>query len=70
MELNRIYNREITSFDIGLVLGEMLKATYGEQIRGSGALLVNESELFVRSYIFRMQSAGADTVIMGKALMR
>ena len=36
----------------------------------SGALLVSESGLFTRDDLDRVQSAGADAVLVGEALMR
>ena len=43
---------------------------FGEQFRQSGALLVSESGLFSREDLDRVQSAGADAVLVGEALMR
>ena len=45
-------------------------ARYGDQIRQRGALLVSESGLFNRDDLDRAQSAGADAVLVGEALMR
>ena len=65
-----INNRDLTSFHTDLATTETLTATYGEQLRQSGALLVSESGLFTRDDLDRVQSAGADAVLVGEALMR
>ena len=65
-----INNRDLTSFETDLATTETLTATYGEQLRQSGALLVSESGLFSRDDLDRVQSAGADAVLVGEALMR
>ena len=43
---------------------------YGEQLRTKGCLLVSESGLFSREDLDRVQSAGADAVLVGESLMR
>jgi indole-3-glycerol phosphate synthase len=42
---------------------------FGERVRERGALLVSESGLFSRDDLDRVQSAGADAVLVGEALM-
>ena len=70
VQLIGINNRDLTSFETDLATTETLTATYGEQLRQSGALLVSESGLFSRDDLDRVQSAGADAVLVGEALMR
>ena len=70
VQLIGINNRDLTSFETDLATTETLTATYGEQFRQSGALLVSESGLFSRDDLDRVQSAGADAVLVGEALMR
>ena len=53
-----------------LATTEGLMARYGEQIRAKGCLLVSESGLFSRDDLDRVQSAGADAVLVGESLMR
>ncbi|MFM8974462.1 MAG: indole-3-glycerol phosphate synthase TrpC [Vulcanococcus sp.] len=65
-----INNRDLSTFHTDLATTERLTATYGERIRASGALLVSESGLFSRDDLDRVQSAGADAVLVGEALMR
>ncbi len=65
-----INNRDLTSFDTDLATTEHLMARFGEQVRQRGALLVSESGLFNRDDLDRVQSAGADAVLVGEALMR
>ncbi|MEB3240439.1 MAG: indole-3-glycerol phosphate synthase TrpC [Synechococcus sp.] len=70
VQLIGINNRDLTSFSTDLATTEQLTATYGERIRAAGALLVSESGLFSRDDLDRVQSAGADAVLVGEALMR
>ena len=70
VQLIGINNRDLTSFETDLATTETLTATYGEQLRQSGALLVSESGLFSRDDLDQVQSAGADAVLVGEALMR
>lgn len=65
-----INNRDLASFETDLATTERLGARYGEQIRAKGALLVSESGLFSRDDLDRVQSAGADAVLVGESLMR
>ncbi|MFM7651366.1 MAG: indole-3-glycerol phosphate synthase TrpC [Vulcanococcus sp.] len=65
-----INNRNLASFSVDLATTEQLTARYGEQIRAKGTLLVSESGLFTRDDLDRVQSAGADAVLVGEALMR
>ncbi|MFM7267013.1 MAG: indole-3-glycerol phosphate synthase TrpC [Cyanobium sp.] len=65
-----INNRDLASFHTDLATTERLMASHGERIRASGALLVSESGLFSRDDLDRVQSAGADAVLVGEALMR
>ena len=70
MQLIGVNNRDLTSFHTDLGTTESLNARYSEQLRQSGALLVSESGLFSRDDLDRVQSAGADAVLVGEALMR
>ena len=65
-----INNRDLTSFHTDLAVTEQLMARFGEQVRAKGALLVSESGLFSRDDLDRVQSAGADAVLVGESLMR
>jgi len=65
-----INNRDLATFHTDLATTERLTASYGKRIRASGALLVSESGLFSRDDLDRVQSAGADAVLVGEALMR
>jgi indole-3-glycerol phosphate synthase len=65
-----INNRDLTTFAVELATTERLMERFGEQIRERGCLLVSESGLFNRSDLDRVQSAGADAVLVGEALMR
>ncbi|MCT0212909.1 MULTISPECIES: indole-3-glycerol phosphate synthase TrpC [unclassified Synechococcus] len=65
-----INNRDLTTFATDLATTEQLMASHGEQVRRLGALLVSESGLLNRDDLDRMQSAGADAVLVGEALMR
>ena len=70
VDLIGINNRDLASFHTDLATTEQLMATYGEQVRAKGALLVSESGLFTRDDLDRVVSAGADAVLVGEALMR
>ena len=65
-----INNRDLATFHTDLATTETLSARYGERIRAQGCLLVSESGLFSRDDLDRVQSAGADAVLVGEALMR
>ncbi len=65
-----INNRDLTSFAVDLATTEQLMQRYGDTIRQRGLLLVSESGLFTRDDLDRVQSAGADAVLVGEALMR
>ncbi|MCT0209807.1 MAG: indole-3-glycerol phosphate synthase TrpC [Cyanobium sp.] len=65
-----INNRDLTSFHTDLATTEQLMVRFGDQVRQRGALLVSESGLFSRDDLDRVQSAGADAVLVGEALMR
>ncbi|MFM7550092.1 MAG: indole-3-glycerol phosphate synthase TrpC [Cyanobacteriota bacterium] len=65
-----INNRDLASFHTDLAVTEQLMQRFGEQVRAKGALLVSESGLFSRDDLDRVQSAGADAVLVGEALMR
>ncbi len=65
-----INNRDLSTFVTDLATTDQLTATYGDQIRERGCLLVSESGLFSRDDLDRMQGAGADAVLVGEALMR
>ncbi|MEY2644557.1 MAG: indole-3-glycerol phosphate synthase TrpC [Cyanobacteriota bacterium] len=70
VQLIGINNRDLASFHTDLATTEVLTARYGEQIRAKGCLLVSESGLFSRDDLDRVQSAGADAVLVGESLMR
>ena len=70
VQLIGINNRNLASFATDLATTEQLTARYGEQIRAKGCLLVSESGLFSREDLDRVQSAGADAVLVGESLMR
>jgi len=65
-----INNRDLSTFVTDLATTEQLTARFAEPIRASGALLVSESGLFTRDDLDRVQSAGADAVLVGESLMR
>ena len=65
-----INNRDLASFETDLATTEQLMQRFGERLRDQGALLVSESGLFARSDLDRVQTAGADAVLVGEALMR
>ena len=65
-----INNRDLTTFHTDLAVTEQLMERFGAQIRAKGALLVSESGLFTRADLDRVQSAGADAVLVGESLMR
>ena len=70
VELIGINNRDLATFHTDLATTEQLSARYGDQIRAKGCLLVSESGLFSRDDLDRVQSAGADAVLVGESLMR
>jgi indole-3-glycerol phosphate synthase len=70
VQLIGINNRDLATFHTDLATTEQLTARYGDQIRAKGALLVSESGLFSRDDLDRVQSAGADAVLVGESLMR
>ena len=70
VQLIGINNRNLATFETDLATTEQLTASYGEQIRAKGCLLVSESGLASRDDLYRVQSAGADAVLVGEALMR
>ncbi|WP_341879583.1 indole-3-glycerol phosphate synthase TrpC [Synechococcus sp. UW140] len=70
VQLIGINNRDLASFHTDLSTTEQLTAIYGSQIRAKGCLLVSESGLFSRDDLDRVQTAGADAVLVGEALMR
>ena len=70
VQLIGINNRDLASFHTDLATTEQLTAQYGDQIRAKGALLVSESGLLSRDDLDRVQSAGADAVLVGESLMR
>jgi indole-3-glycerol phosphate synthase len=65
-----INNRDLSTFHTDLATTEQLMQRHGAQVRAKGALLVSESGLFNRDDLDRVQSAGADAVLVGEALMR
>ena len=70
VQLIGINNRNLATFHTDLATTEQLTSLYGEQIRAKGCLLVSESGLFSRDDLDRVQSAGADAVLVGESLMR
>jgi indole-3-glycerol phosphate synthase len=70
VQLIGINNRDLATFHTDLATTEQLTTRYGEQIRAKGCLLVSESGLFSRDDLDRVQSAGADAVLVGESLMR
>jgi len=70
VQLIGINNRDLATFHTDLATTEQLTARYGERIRERGCLLVSESGLFSRDDLDRVQSAGADAVLVGESLMR
>ena len=70
VQLIGINNRDLATFHTDLATTELLMAQYGDQVRAKGALLVSESGLFSRDDLDRVQSAGADAVLVGESLMR
>jgi indole-3-glycerol phosphate synthase len=65
-----INNRDLSTFHTDLAVTEQLMERFGDQVRAKGALLVSESGLFTRDDLDRVQSAGADAVLVGESLMR
>jgi len=70
VQLIGINNRNLATFDTDLATTEQLTERYGAQLRAKGCLLVSESGLFSRDDLDRVQSAGADAVLVGESLMR
>jgi indole-3-glycerol phosphate synthase len=70
VQLIGINNRNLATFETDLATTEQLTASYGEQIRAKGALLVSESGLVSRDDLDRVLGAGADAVLVGESLMR
>jgi indole-3-glycerol phosphate synthase len=70
VQLIGINNRDLATFHTDLATTEQLMERYGDQIRAKGCLLVSESGLFSRDDLDRVQSAGADAVLVGESLMR
>ncbi|MFM7266931.1 MAG: indole-3-glycerol phosphate synthase TrpC [Cyanobium sp.] len=65
-----INNRDLSSFSVDLATSEALLERFGAALRARGALVVSESGLFTREDLDRVQSAGADAVLVGEALVR
>ena len=65
-----INNRDLSTFSVDLATSEVLLERFGADLRARGALVVSESGLFTRDDLDRVQSAGADAVLVGEALMR
>jgi indole-3-glycerol phosphate synthase len=65
-----INNRDLSTFTVDLATTEALLERFGAELRARGALVVSESGLFTREDLDRVQSAGADAVLVGEALMR
>ncbi|MEN9861794.1 MAG: indole-3-glycerol phosphate synthase TrpC [Cyanobacteriota bacterium] len=70
VQLIGINNRDLASFHTDLATTEQLMERFGDPIRAKGCLLVSESGLFSRDDLDRVQSAGADAVLVGESLMR
>jgi indole-3-glycerol phosphate synthase len=70
VQLIGINNRNLATFDTDLATTEQLTERFCAQIRAKSALLVSESGLFSRDDLDRVQSAGADAVLVGESLMR
>jgi indole-3-glycerol phosphate synthase len=70
VQLIGINNRNLATFETDLATTEQLTERYGQQLRDKGCLLVSESGLFSRDDLDRVQSAGADAVLVGESLMR
>jgi indole-3-glycerol phosphate synthase len=65
-----INNRDLSTFKVDLATSDVLLERFGADLRARGALVVSESGLFTRDDLDRVQSAGADAVLVGEALMR
>ena len=65
-----INNRDLASFETDLATTERLMASFNQRLQDQKALLVSESGLFSRVDLSRVQSAGAEAVLVGEALMR
>ncbi|MFZ9946026.1 MAG: indole-3-glycerol phosphate synthase TrpC [Vulcanococcus sp.] len=70
VQLIGINNRDLATFHTDLATTEQLMERFGDPIRAKGCLLVSESGLFSRDDLDRVQSAGADAVLVGESLMR
>ncbi len=70
VQLIGINNRDLATFHTDLATTDQLMERYGDQLRAKGCLLVSESGLFSRDDLDRVQSAGADAVLVGESLMR
>ncbi len=65
-----VNNRDLTSFETDLTTTETLTAEFAELLAAQQILLVSESGLCRRADLDRVQSAGAQAVLVGEALMR
>ena len=65
-----INNRDLASFETDLATTEQLMASFNQRLQDQKALLVSESGLFSRADLSRVQSAGAEAILVGEALMR
>ena len=65
-----INNRDLTSFETDLATTETLTDQFADQLAQQQILLVSESGLFHRADLDRVQTAGANAVLVGEALMR
>ena len=65
-----INNRDLVTFETDLATTERLMASFSQRLQDQKALLVSESGLFSRADLLRVQSAGAEAVLVGEALMR
>jgi len=65
-----INNRDLSTFAVDLATTEALLQRFGADLRSRRGLIVSESGLFTRDDLDRVQSAGADAVLVGEALMR
>jgi len=69
-DLVGINNRDLSTFETDLGTTERLTASFGQRLQDQNILLVSESGLLTRTDLSRVQSAGADAVLVGEALMR
>jgi len=65
-----INNRDLSTFAVDLATTEALLQRFGADLRSRRGLIVSESGLLTRDDLDRVQSAGADAVLVGEALMR